>query len=93
MVRKAVLALAMLAVAAVPAQAFQPQYRPAEVRQPDARYWHRRIQQPPVPPPATYVYTPQCLWQPAYWLNQVIPNGYGGYAYAPQFVPGQWICQ
>jgi hypothetical protein len=93
MVRKAVLALAMLAVATGPAQAFQPQYRPAEIRPPDARYWHQRGPRTPVPPPGTAVYTPQCVWQPAYWFNHVIPNEWGGYAYAPQFVPGRWVCQ
>ena len=96
MIRSFVLAIALLAAAALPVQA-----RDAvgggpghdndfhHDRDRSEHFDHRRTF---VARPFGYVYTPNCYWQPAYWNNQVYPNGYGGYAYAPQFVPGQWVC-
>jgi len=94
MIRKLMLALALLTVAVVPAHAFER----------DVRDWHGQFERDRFHRfdrqqyyaygynPYGYVRTPQCYWQRGYWFNEVIPNAYGGYAYAPQFVPGQWIC-
>jgi hypothetical protein len=105
MVRKLVLALAILAAVAVPVQASEADFRDWHDRDRHERFEQSR----PVPRayrpygyafnpygyaynPYGYVRTPRCYWQAAYWANQIYPNEYGGYAYVPQFVPGQWIC-
>jgi hypothetical protein len=90
MVRKVMLALALLLVTVVPAHALERQVRDWRGQFEHDRF--HRFERFHSTNPYAYVHTPQCYWQPAYWMNQVIPNAYGGYAYVPQFVPGQWIC-
>ena len=92
MVRKLILVLAMLAVAAVPAQAVERELRGGHDRVEQERF--RGVERPNgrAFTRSGYVDTPQCYWQPAYWVNHVYPNGYGGHAYVPQFIPGQWVC-
>jgi hypothetical protein len=97
MIRKVMLALTMLAVAAAPVQAAMPtvsaQPRGHDVRDDHERFERfgqfRRFEEPHR---FGYAYEPRCDWENAHWVKQVYPNGYGGFAYVPQYIPGQWIC-
>jgi len=105
MARTLMLALALLVAAAVPVQAMDREVHDWGGHDREVHDWrghvdhdrYHRFERHPYyaygTNPYGYVYTPQCSWEPAHWINQVIPNNeYGGYAYAPQYIPGQWIC-
>ena len=79
MLRKLILAMAVLAMAAVPMSAL-------------ARDDHRE-QRPfflgVYPEPYS---TARCYWQPGYWASQPYVDANGGYAYVSQWVPPQQVC-
>lgn len=96
MIRKLMLAVAMLAVAAVPVQAAMPAVS-AQPRGHDVRDDHERFERFGQfrfrePRRFGHAYEPRCYWENAHWEKRVYPNGYGGFAYVPQYIPGQWIC-
>jgi hypothetical protein len=85
MIRKLMLVIALLAVAAVPAQAREREFRGGHERfERHERFEHRG--------PVFGFYGPACSWQAGYWVNQPYVDVYGNYTYAPQWVPPQYVC-
>ncbi len=94
MVRKMVLALVILAVAAVPLPALAKDEH-------DVRGGHERGERnerfehhEPFGPPAYGVYAPTCSWQGGSWAYQgPVLGADGNYYYVPQWVvPPQYVC-
>jgi hypothetical protein len=94
MVRKIVLALVILAVAAVPLPALAKDEH-------DSRDGHERGERnerfehhEPFGPPAYGVYAPTCSWQGGSWAYQgPVLGADGNYYYVPQWVvPPQYVC-
>ena len=97
MIRKLILALAILAVVAVPVPALAGGHRShggpfvsvdifaaPYVYAPYPYYY---------PYPSSYAYAPPaCSWQPGYWVNQPSVDAWGRYIYVPQWVPTQYVC-
>jgi hypothetical protein len=107
MIRKAMIAMAVLAVATGPAYAdavFAPAHEQGQrpgldgASHHQVRVQHERFERAEhfshfaQPHGYGYAYAPQCYWEAAHWVKQVYPSPYGGYAYVPQYVPGQWVC-
>ena len=101
MVRKLVLLMTILALAAVPVPALARDH--AHHGGHDGRGGrghHQRFEhfrgRPFIGfyafPPFAYV-EPRCFWQPGYWVNQPYVDQWGRYAYVPQWVPAQRICR
>ncbi len=83
MIRKLILVLAILTVAAVPPQAREHEFGGGHERFEHFERFHHFY---------SYAYAPRCWWQEGYWANQPYVDAYGRYSYAPQWVPGQWVC-
>jgi hypothetical protein len=92
MIRKLILAVAVLAMTAVPMSALA---RDAH-REFDGRHEFERREQRPfffgVYPEPNSAYAPRCYWQPGYWANQPYVDANGDYAYVSQWVPPQQVC-
>ena len=103
MLRKLVLAMTILALAAVPVPAWardDGHDGRHEVRENHERFrGHERFERGPslgfgfYPSPYYYAYAPPaCAWQPGYWVTQPYVDAWGRYTYAQQWVPRQWVC-
>ena len=91
MVRKMVLALVILAVAAVPLPALaKDEHDSRDGRERGERNEHHE----PFGPPAYGVYAPTCSWQGGSWAYQgPVLGADGNYYYVPQWVvPPQYVC-
>ncbi len=107
MVRKLILAVVILAMAAVPMPALAGDRHEGrhESRGGHERFErHERFEHGPFfgfgfyPTPfyagPYYAYAPPaCTWQPGYWVNQPYVDAWGRYTYVQQWVPAQWVCQ
>jgi hypothetical protein len=96
MVRKLVLLVMILALAAVPVPALARDG--GHHGRQDFR-GHRRVEHFHGRPfiglyafPSYAYVQPRCYWQAGYWVNQPYVDAWGRYAYVPQWVPAQWIC-
>src|SRR6266404_741497 len=103
MIRKLVLALVILAMAAVPLPAVagdgghegRHEFRGGERFERRERFEHFR--QPFITfgfyPYPYYAYAPPaCYWQPGYSVNQPYVDAWGRYTYVRQWVPAQYVC-
>ena len=96
MIRKLILAIAVLAMAAIPMSALARDDR----REFDGRHEferHERFEHRPFffgvyPEPFTAYAPPRCYWQPGYWTSQPYVDANGSYAYVSQWVPSQQAC-
>jgi hypothetical protein len=90
MIRKLILAVAVLVMAAVPMSAL------ARDDHRDGRHEFERRESRPfffgVYPEPYSVYAPRCYWQPGHWANQPYVDANGDYAYVSQWVPPQQVC-
>jgi hypothetical protein len=107
MVRKLVLAVVILAMAAVPMPALAGDRHESrhEFRGGHERFErHERFEQgpfigfgffpTPYYPAPYYAYAPPtCYWQPGYWVNQPYVDAWGRFTYVQQWVPAQQVCQ
>ena len=97
MIRKLILAVTILALAALPVPAFardnwhggRHDFRGAHGR--FERFHHRPFVGVYAFPSYAYV-PPSCYWQAGYWVNQPYVDAWGRYSYVQQWVPAQWIC-
>jgi hypothetical protein len=97
MIRKLVLGLAILSLAALPLPAWardehghefhgRPEFR-------DQGRLERRDHHPSVRfYSSPYIYGPACGWQPGYWGEQTYVDAYGNYSAQPLWVPPQYVC-
>jgi hypothetical protein len=100
MIRKLILAVVILAMAAVPLPALARDRHDGaqEFRGGHERFeGHERFRQPFIGfgfyPSPYYAYAPPaCYWQPGYSANQPYVDAWGRYTYVQQWVPAQWIC-
>ncbi len=100
MVRKLILALAMLAVVAVPVPALAGGHRShggpfvsVEIFAAPYPYAPYPYPYPYYHPYPSYAYAPPvCAWQPGYWVNQPSVDAWGRYTYVQQWVPAQYVC-
>jgi|SRR5712692_4373270 len=98
MVRKLILALAMLAVVAVPVPALAGGHRShggpfVSVDIFAAPYPYAPYPYPYYYPYPSYAYAPPvCAWQPGYWVHQPSVDAWGRYTYVQQWVPAQYVC-
>jgi hypothetical protein len=103
MIRKLVLGLTILAIAALPLPAWAGwdggRSGGHETRGNHERFGgHERFEHRPAIgfgfyPSPYYAYAPPaCAWQPGYSVNQPYVDAWGRYTYVQQWVPGQWIC-
>ena len=99
MIRKLVLVMTILALAAVPAPAlaWDGGHRGHEVRGGHERFghFHRPLiglySYPYYPYP--YDSPPACYWQEGYWgPNQPYIDQYGFERFEPVWIPAQWVC-
>ena len=82
MVRKVILALAILVVGVVPAHARDGH----EGRDGHERFEGRGVHN-------FHGYAPStCSWQDGYWGYQPYVDAWGRYTYVPQWVPAQYLC-
>jgi len=81
MLRKLILAMAVLAMAAIPLSAL------ARDDQREQRPFFLGV----YPEPYS-AYAARCYWQPGYWASQPYVDANGGYAYVSQWVPPQQVC-
>ncbi len=90
MMRKLMLALVILAVAALP--------MPALARdgghdgRHEFRSGHERFEVGFYPYPYYAYAPPACYWQPGYSVNQPYVDAWGRYTYVQQWVPAQYVC-
>ena len=103
MIRKLVLGMTILALAAAPLPAWAARDTGQEGRH-EVHGGHERFRgherfahRPSIGfgfyPAPYYAYAPPaCAWQPGYSVNQPYVDAWGRYTYVPQWVPGQWIC-
>jgi len=95
MIRRLILTLIVLALAAfpIPALAWNGGH---EVRGGHERFehFHRPLVGVYAYPYPYYAYTsPACYWQDGYWgPNQPYIDQYGFERFQPMWVPGQWVC-
>jgi hypothetical protein len=102
MIRKVILALVILVLAAVPVPALARDGGHDgrhEVRGGHERFdGHERFEHGPAIgfgfyPSPYYAYAPPaCSWQPSYSVNQPYVDAWGHYTYVQQWVPAHWIC-
>jgi hypothetical protein len=101
MMRKLVLTVLILALAAVPLPAWAARDNDGrhEIRGSHERIrGHERFERGAVIgfgfyPSPYYAYAPPaCAWQPGYSVNQPYVDAWGRYTYVQQSVPGQWVC-
>ena len=103
MIRKLVLAMTILALAAVPLPAWAARDGAHEGRHEvrgshEQFHGHERFGHGPAIgfgfySSPYYAYAPPaCAWQPGYSVNQPYVDAWGRYTYAQQWVPGQWVC-
>jgi hypothetical protein len=89
MIRKVILALAILVVGVVPAQARDGH----EGRGGHERFEHREFHHFRGHAPfGFYGYPSSCSWQGGYWGYQPYVDAWGRYTYVPQWVPAQYLC-
>jgi hypothetical protein len=103
MIRKLILAMTILAVAALPMPAMARENGHdgrLESRGGHERFQsHERFEHGPFVgfgfyPSPYYAYAPPaCSWQPGYAVNQPYVDAWGRYTYVQQWVPAQWVCQ
>ncbi len=106
MIRKLILALVILAMAAVPLPALaedgghqvRHEFRGGHERF-ERRERFEHFRQPFVTfgfysnPYPYYAYAPPaCYWQPGYSLNQPYVDAWGRYTYVQQWVPAEYVC-
>lgn len=103
MIRKLVLGMTILALAALPLPAWAAREGGHDGRH-EARgsheqfHGHERFAHRPsvgfgfYPFPYYAYASPACAWQPGYSVNQPYMDAWGRYTYVQQWVPGQWIC-
>ncbi len=85
MIRKLILVIALLAVAAAPVQAREHESHGRHERsERHERFEHRGG--------FSVFYGSSCWWQGGYWVNQPYVDAYGNYTYVPQWVPAQYVC-
>ena len=103
MIRKLVLAMTILALAAVPLPAWAARDNGHdgrhEMRENHERFrGHERFEHGPFVglgfyPSPYYAYAPPtCAWQPGYSVDQPYIDAWGRSTYVQQWVPGQWVC-
>jgi len=101
MIRKLILGLVLLAIAAVPVPVLarehgregRHEFRGGHERfERHERFEHFRRPFVGIYPSPYYAYAPSCGWQGGYWVNQPYVDAYGRYSYVPQWVPAQWVC-
>jgi hypothetical protein len=102
MIRKLILAMTILALAALPMPAMARENAHDgrhEARGGGERFQgHERFEHRPFVgfgfyPSPYYAYaSPACAWQPGYSVNQRYVDAYGRYTYVQQWVPAQWVC-
>jgi hypothetical protein len=89
MLRKLVLVLVIVAVAAGPALARDDRGSRGEHRRIERVAPHRAYRHVA---PRFYSYARTCGWQGGYWGYQPYIDANGGYWYVPQWVPAQYVC-
>ncbi len=101
MVRKLILALAILGVVAVPVPALASGHRfhsgtfvSVDIFAAPYAYAPHPYYYPYYPSyyPAYAYVPPACSWQPGYWVNQPYVDAWGRYTYVQQWVPAQYVC-
>src|SRR5258705_6408721 len=105
MVRKLILAMAILALAVVPLPAWAARDNGHDGRHEirggghERFRGHERFAHGPVmgfgfypSPYYAYYAPPACAWQPGDSVHQPYVDAWGRYTYAQQWVPGQWVC-
>lgn len=97
MVRKLILALAILAMVAVPVPALAGGHRSHGGPFVSVDIFAGPYAYAPYPPayypyPAYAYVPPTCAWQPGYWVNQPAVDAWGRYTYVQQWVPAQYVC-
>lgn len=105
MIRKLILAVTILALAAAPVPAWAARDGGPwhdgrhEIRGGHDRFErHERFAHGPFIgfgffPSPYYAYAqPACAWQPGQWVNQPYVDAWGRYTYVQQWVPAQWVC-
>jgi hypothetical protein len=104
MVRKLILALAVLGIVALPA--LPAQAAEHERREHEGRFErHERFERSEprfsfgiygpgfgVYGPGFYEPAPSCAYEPGHWVNQPYVDAYGNYTYVQQWVPGHSVC-
>jgi hypothetical protein len=91
MIKKLILAVALLVAAAVPAQAWDG-HRDWQRHDGPRRIEHWQGGHGHVAYPFYYRRVPQCLWQGGYWASQPILGAAGVYYYQSVWVPAQYVC-
>jgi len=93
MIKKLILAVALLVAAAVPAQAgddrdrdWRRHDRPRHIEHWQPRHGHAGH------PHYYYRRAPQCFWQGGYWASQPVLGAAGVYYYQSFWVPAQRVC-
>jgi hypothetical protein len=95
MIRKLILALTVVLVAALPFVTAVPAQARDEHRGHGGheRFEHRELHHfHGYAPYGFYGYTQSCWWQGGYWGYQPYVDAYGSYQYVPQWIPGQYVC-
>ena len=100
MVRKLILAVVILAMAAVPVPALARDHGHDgrhELRGGHERFEGHDFHRPFIGygfyPYPYYAYAPPaCSWQPGYWVNQPYVDAWGRYTYVQQWVSPQYVC-
>src|SRR5438552_15690094 len=95
MIRKLILAVALLAIAAVPMSVLAREDDRRELNGGREQLERHELERRPfffgVYPEPFYA-APRCCWESGCWVNRPFVDAKGGYAYVPQWVPAQRVC-